>query len=728
MSDEDSPSEPESTIYPPYAFRFRQHLADVQAHLAGLDGEDLLPSYIPPTGYWTSSEKNVFFHSLGVYSRFRPDLVAACIGTKTVLDVCAYINALDNALYQDRHLLRPRSDLMGAMEVSTAWVRREERMAEELSFLEPEWEERIMLLQREEEISARNTLTSSAAPEEELAFDDETWAHDRRRHWRQEDALSQLDCHHLRVMEGMLKEEESGKLDGEDTLPEDQQLAGPVPLPSQPLDIQSSDRTPHSSFVDVGMIDPILLRLPGLPVPEQPSQNDLSHQQRVEPLPHVEKPHDPCSPCNTASSPPSSPGPVLPQPSPHARSPSPEGDKETAIDPSDLSPASRRRFQKRLYMRRKRAAQRGEEASAVVAKLRPGRKVKDRKTRKPRGKAHTTEPEPSQLDDAEGADALMDVDQNILAPSSSAPAKDVLQDEANDDDYGDGYASDAPRPRRRNNSGMTKPYKIKKEFAFNGIDADTLIDKNLGFFHLSTLSRLMTLYKSGYDIKSSDAVMAISADTIRLLTAILVEFTTEVVQRTCVSREQENYMKGGIKVYRHLRNEISVRNVNHVLEIMGMRGLTKKQYFAQLLGEDMPETPEVDEDGELPTGDGNAPENEDEVDDGGDGEDNTEEEDEDDDGGGIYPPEEPRFPDLLPLHRECHPPLVHLPNSLVPHALAGPGATAITDELLMPVDTDEDELLGELEEEMELDETDQTVARTYEENLWKQYGKETGNG
>ncbi|KAG5643165.1 hypothetical protein DXG03_001495 [Asterophora parasitica] len=717
MSNEDTPADPDSATGPLYATRFREHLADVRAHLAGLDRNHLQPSYIPPTGYWTPSEKSTFFHSLGVYSRFRPDLVAACIGTKTVVDVCAYIDALDGALSRDRHLLPPRSGLEGAMEVSAAWTRREEQMVEGLSSLEPEWEAQTMLLQREEEVSAKRVSAATGGASSSTGH--ETWESDRRRHWAQEDVLSQLDCHHLRVMEGILKEAEFGDPDVEDALPEDQPVAGntaqmPLPPPENP-----SDRTSHLG--DAMMIDPILL---GIPVPDQPLQNNLP-PRHLEPLtlPPAPNPSDPRPPCNPASSPPSPQVPALPQASSYARSPSPEGGRELAQDPSDLSPVSRRRFQKRLYMRRKRASLRGEEASAVVAKLRPGRKVV-RKTPKSRRKTLTNESEP-QGDSVDGEDALMDVDQDVVAvtrPSSSILVETLSQADEEDDEEEEGIDSDdESQPRKGNKGGLTKHYKIKRGFAVKGIDADTLLNNDLGFFHLSTLSRLMTLYKSGFDTKNSDAVTAISADTIRLLTAIIEEFTTEVVQRTFTSREQENKMKGSIKVYHHQR-DISVDNVHHVLEMMGMRGLTKRQYFAQLLGEDMSETDEE----QLPAEDEGASEGEEDKNGEGendeDGSEDDDEESDDDDDGSPHLAEPRIFPDLLPLNREIHPPLIHLPKSLLAHNSAR-GTAPATDDLLMPVDTDEEELLEELEDEIELDKTDKVAAKAYEADLWMEFGR-----
>ena len=51
----------------------------------------------------------------------------------------------------------------------------------------------------------------------------------------------------------------------------------------------------------------------------------------------------------------------------------------------------------------------------------------------------------------------------------------------------------------------------------------------------------------------------ISADTIRLLTTIIEEFTSEVVHRTIISREQDKKMKGDIKVYGRIHDEVCVK-------------------------------------------------------------------------------------------------------------------------------------------------------------------------
>ncbi|KAG5651768.1 hypothetical protein H0H81_007521 [Sphagnurus paluster] len=747
MSDEDSSAEPENSPDATYHSRFRQHLADVQAHLAGREGQVLLPSYIPPTGYWTPLEKDTFFHSLSIYSRLRPDLVAARIGTKTVVDVCAYIDALDDALVQKRHLLQPRSDIECSMEVSEAWALREEQLAEDLICAEPEWEEKILQFQREEEVERKKHASGG-----DVALEG-NWEDDRRRHWSQEDTLGQLDGHQLRVMESILKESEMGEMDVEEAPFDHQQASGLVPshshcpqaeVPHAPVPVPTPpDRTPPAAVVNDGLIDPILLRLSGLPIPEQ-SQHDLASQTQTQsercyqheppplslPPPIVTqtlppKPHIP--PASLSSR--STPVPILSQPTSsythtHARSPSPSVDRDATVDPSDLSPVSRRRFQKRLYMRRKRAEQRGEEPVAVVAKLRPGRKTKEPKTlaKSSRKKGENTQVEPESLPVeatrvASGPeDDPMDVDVDKV-PVKALDVKQVEEVEEEKEDIDD--KNDGTR-RRRSKGGMTKHYKIKKEFAAKGISADTLINRDLGLFHLSTLSRLMKLYKSGYDSRDSDAAGAISADTIRLMTAIAVEFTTEVVHRTIISREQENHMKSGTKVYGPVREEILVANVDHVLEMMGMQGLTKEKYFAQLLEEDSPDTPEAERDEQLP----GSEENDEHEDEGaGDDETDVDDDDDDEDEGSPLSKKPQVFPVLLPLHRETHPPFVHLPKSLTSGGSSVLAIVAPADELLMSADTDEEDLLEELEEEMDIDEADEKLAARFEAGLWKEFGK-----
>lgn len=146
---------------------------------------------------------------------------------------------------------------------------------------------------------------------------------------------------------------------------------------------------------------------------------------------------------------------------------------------------------------------------------------------------------------------------------------------------------------------------------------------------------------------------------------------------------------------------------------MGMKGLTRAKYFVQLLGE-----------GELEM------ESEDESDDGNDEQDSSDgeeilPEDADDENliNEFVDEDQPSFPALLPLHREVHLPLIHLPNSIIPNHSIDDDTGTLPNELLMSLDVSEDNLDLELQEEMDLDEEDMMSACEYEAQLWKQVGE-----
>ena len=118
-----------------YADEFQRHQQWVQKHLSGRidDNEDERPApgLYWPTSFWTSAEKERFFHALVIHSRWRPDLIAGEVKTKTTVDVCAYIDALEKAALTEGTKLK-REDIPFATEVSERWIRREEEIAAEL--------------------------------------------------------------------------------------------------------------------------------------------------------------------------------------------------------------------------------------------------------------------------------------------------------------------------------------------------------------------------------------------------------------------------------------------------------------------------------------------------------------------------------------------------------------------------------------------------------------------
>lgn len=433
MSNEDSPAESELNINSRYTSQFRQHLAQVQAHLVGNDGTALKPSYIPPTGYWTSSEKDRFFHALSIHSRFRPDLVAACVATKSVVDVCTYINALEEGLSKNRAVHSLRAEMEGSMEVSDSWVEWEGKRSADLVALECEWEDEILETQIGEIVDRCGA--NKGGEDGSLS------------RLKQEKTLRCLDLHQLRVMETILRN-------------------GEAEIRFEPADHSGiSDR----QLVTDDLIDPVLLELSGESTPAIPAP-DISLQTSDELFPQAPLP---ATPDHNIS-------PRISQPD------IPEDFEDKNSNLSELSPASRRRYQKRLYMRKKRAEMTGSEYVAVVTKLRPGRKAKERKPPKPRPRTYKTKTETKTNPPEDDPDGIpMNVDQTTDDPTAPTENQDIIQSSDQEEE------GDLPEHAHCGKSGMTKPYKIKKEFVSQGIDVDVLLQGDLGLFHLSTMSRLM---------------------------------------------------------------------------------------------------------------------------------------------------------------------------------------------------------------------------------------------
>ncbi|KAG5343004.1 hypothetical protein C0989_005955 [Termitomyces sp. Mn162] len=148
---------------------------------------------------------------------------------------------------------------------------------------------------------------------------------------------------------------------------------------------------------------------------------------------------------------------------------------------------------------------------------------------------------------------------------------------------------------------------------------------------------------------------------------------------------------------------------------MGMKELSKEQYFSRLLGDDIPapsETTQTEDEMKAVDEGGSEPHDEDEY---SQNEDST------------LLKKPTVFPFLLPLRHEIHPPLITLPTSLLPRAQTRSRYALFShDQLmpteLMPTETDAEELYEELNDEMNVDKADQVLAHEYETKLWKLLG------
>lgn len=395
-----------------YLSQFRVHIAQVQAHLSGQSQDPLLPSISPPTAYWTSCEKNSFFRALARYSRLRPDLIAAHIKTKSVVDVCTYIDLL-HAASKDHPITRARADVDIAFEVSDSWIEYEERNAASLTTDELLWDTEQRRALRQAQVAKKQDDLET--PE---IFDN--WRAEAEAQWGREDSLRCLDALQLDALESILRAgdpalasndaQDAGKVDYQDPSqgisldprPDVPETIGNTHIDSSPSPNASS---PLSNVFTIGT--------------EQITSNYRGDHLQ----PTASTPVHAADPTLTEHGVSTAPRDAL-----TSNSPSPQ------VAPEALSPASRRRLQKRLYMRRKRAGQSGGEVNYSVAKLRPGRE------------------------------------------RVAGQAKDYKKQE---------------RTKRHKISGLTRPYKIRQQFAEQHINLTELQRTGLDLFHLSTLNRLI---------------------------------------------------------------------------------------------------------------------------------------------------------------------------------------------------------------------------------------------
>ncbi|KAI0372283.1 hypothetical protein BV20DRAFT_991941 [Pilatotrama ljubarskyi] len=611
-SDDEDGRTPE--VDPAYLALYSEHLDDFRAHLAGKDGSETLPaSYYPPNAYWTVAEKDAFFRALSVHSRLRPDLIAEEVKTKTVPDVCVYLALLENAsrdasrrtVYVGKDnktvdIRVPRKDFPIALEASEDWVQLEERLADALVASEPVSEKASLALKREEEISSRRKSIRARRGEGRTASNDrdregekqrrkdfETWLAEAQARWTAEDVWHSLDQVGMAALDRIIRGDEEGHA------PADQE-AGAENQPAVKLEGEGAllkmpdERTapPGDGAAALGegdeFIDPLLLELsrpgsamsftapsePDIP-PATPSVNDPgpSTTQPVYALhpssAHFQLPTPPFPPSEHPLT--TEPAPTLLSSAvivpPSTSAPMEEGSiagDEPEEDVASMSPASRRRYQKRLYMRRKRAQAAGGVANENTGRLKPGRKPKQRPPKK------------SDLPRAESQ----------AAPGSSPMVVDTPLPHEAEEATGGGERGAFRHPKM---SGMTLPYKRQAQFASIGIDAQRLYQEGIGLFHLQSLSKLMQTYNQLHDVPP-EVGSQISVDTIKTLHAIVVQFVAEVMSRAITFREQERIAKLQTKAWHIKENQnISAANVKHALALYGADSLDKRAHFASLL-------------------------------------------------------------------------------------------------------------------------------------------------
>lgn len=269
--------------------------------------------------------------------------------------------------------------------------------------------------------------------------------------------------------------------------------------------------------------------------------------------------------------------------------PVPSSPQASSPAPADLSPASRRRLQKRLYMRRQRALITGSAPSQETGKLARGRKRKERPMNKQRPSKYRKRGKKTVGVEKETEE---DEERNDVESGQWKEDRDEESDKNDGDEEQGEDASNHPHP-----GGLTRPEKVKKLFAESGIDAAFILGEvkgndndnarlgqgksALSLLNLGAVGKLIgcvgliesqAIYlKLFYRVsssaeransrntatpqhlaphESSSTPQAISLPTLYVLSILVVAHTTQLVHAAIIAREAEGRLKEGKRVWR----------------------------------------------------------------------------------------------------------------------------------------------------------------------------------
>jgi hypothetical protein len=454
------PSQPLSAFY---LAELRDHIAATAAHHAGNDltsESALCGSVLPPGAYWTVQEKNAFFHGLSAHSRLRPDLIAQEIGTKTLFDVLVFLDALDEGNCEVGRKKTRWDAGMESIEVSDAWVKEEMKLAEAVAQGEEDWLFPASSARSLARAGLEDVPSSACSPEDQ--------------------ALLALDKSYFRALDTILREEDDMNDDPETDPPSGQESVKTPP--------NRGDNLADPALVSSTEMNATALSQPTwdvLPPLASSSQPDFGDSLDPSSLPHISQQVDELAfPTQSTHNLPdislafahSQSQPSTPPP--HVK-PAQSESADEMEDPALLSPCSRRRQQKRLHMRRKRALLRGEGAEDAVEHVRPLK----------RGRKAGTSTAPSQTSSPATSIATGKRKRDPEASSDEEEPDGHATSSDEDGDDEDGASESGRANKKKKSSGPRGKKKALNILATAGIDADVLRTRGLDLFYYSNLGK-----------------------------------------------------------------------------------------------------------------------------------------------------------------------------------------------------------------------------------------------
>ncbi|KAG8852015.1 hypothetical protein FRB91_007110 [Serendipita sp. 411] len=218
---------------------------------------------------------------------------------------------------------------------------------------------------------------------------------------------------------------------------------------------------------------------------------------------------------------------------------------------ASMTPEERRRWQKRMYMRRMRAAASGTVAVEDERRLKPGRRPNE-------GHSQTKHPEPTRSTNS--------TIQGITGANVSQGSKNGI--ESPRDDEGRRY-----RPR-----GLTTDQKIQKSLQDLEVDITFLREHGLDLFNLSKFGWLWSVIGSDSDVDS------ISYTTLKMMRLLLDLFLHAVIHCVIVNAEEEREMKEQTKVFKDATDSIKSYHVINALNLLGFGRYKSRKWFLERIG------------------------------------------------------------------------------------------------------------------------------------------------
>lgn len=365
MPEDDSADPTTKPLNSKYLSGLLDNISATHEHLTGSDGTPLSPSFFPPNAVWSPREKDVFFHALSVHSRFRPDLISHEIKTKSVSDVCNYLSALQLAASQQETTVsysQWRQNLPIAMEVSSEWVAMEEETAFEVITQEQDWQREFIAEQRRAELKSLKKASKiephNIGTSRRKAELKQEVANANLRN-RRKDFCSSLGPSELTAFGTMLREAaNSSGLNQIKQSPSTLHISAPQDFPEHAAGLEAPRTLPFSTTKgtpDISGADTAVCMTSNISTPFFTVSSVQGFQNHAQGRSESNEETPPGSPAEQFQS-------------------SSQKQDSTALL-AGLSPTSRRRYKKRLYMRRKRASISG--ATAIddsLERLKPGRK------------------------------------------------------------------------------------------------------------------------------------------------------------------------------------------------------------------------------------------------------------------------------------------------------------------------------------------------------------------